>query len=210
MPAEDSGREVRREALEPGLPVDEAPREPARRGVGVDLVVRHLVARALELDRAEEELGRAFARTRRVETREAAREVDECDPHAGRGYRRRPSDPRLPSTAMHRQQREARKAGQPRRVVDRAPGRRRDVPGPRPLPRQPRLTPALRRRSPPELDDVQRGLVEALDRDGYVSLRFADLVGEDVWKQVDEQGAAFIAETERTMVEGGLGKVRAG
>ena len=40
------------------------------------------------------------------------------------------------------------------------------------------------------VDDVQRGLVEALDRDGYVSLRFADLVGEDVWKQVDEQGAA--------------------
>ncbi len=63
---------------------------------------------------------------------------------------------------------------------------------------------------PPVLDDVQRGLVEALDRDGYVSLRFADLVGEDVWKQVDEQGAAFVAETERTMAEGGLGKVRAG
>lgn len=61
-----------------------------------------------------------------------------------------------------------------------------------------------------ELDDLQRSLVDALDADGYVSLRFADLVGDDVWNAVDAQGTAFIAETERTMAEGGLGRVRAG
>ena len=62
----------------------------------------------------------------------------------------------------------------------------------------------------PALDDVQRGLVEALDREGYVSLSFADLVGDDVWQAVDAQGTAFIAETEQAMAEGRLGKVRAG
>jgi hypothetical protein len=62
----------------------------------------------------------------------------------------------------------------------------------------------------PSLDDLQQSLVEALDRDGYVSLPFADLVGEDVWRAVDGQGAAFIAETERTIAEGGRGKVRLG
>ena len=62
----------------------------------------------------------------------------------------------------------------------------------------------------PALDDVQRGLVEAVDREGYVSLAFADLVGDDVWQAVDAQGTAFIAETELAMAEGRLGKVRAG
>ncbi len=62
----------------------------------------------------------------------------------------------------------------------------------------------------PALDELQRGLVEALDRDGYVTLRFADLAGEEAWQAVDTQGEAFIAKTERTMAEGGLGKVRAG
>jgi hypothetical protein len=62
----------------------------------------------------------------------------------------------------------------------------------------------------PVLDDVQRRVVDALDADGYVSLPFAELVGEEVWQAVDAQGAAFVAETERRMAEGGLGKVRAG
>jgi hypothetical protein len=57
---------------------------------------------------------------------------------------------------------------------------------------------------------VQRGLVEALDREGYVTLPFADLVGEDAWYAVEAQGEAFVAETERTLAEGGRGKVRAG
>ena len=62
----------------------------------------------------------------------------------------------------------------------------------------------------PVLDDLQRGLVEALDRQGYVTLPFADLVGEDVWRGVEAQGETFIAESERTLAEGGRGKVRAG
>jgi hypothetical protein len=62
----------------------------------------------------------------------------------------------------------------------------------------------------PVLDDLQRGLVESLDRDGYVSLPFADLVGKESWSAVETQGAAFVADTERTLAEGGQGKVRAG
>ena len=62
----------------------------------------------------------------------------------------------------------------------------------------------------PELDETQRGLVEALDRDGYVTLPFTELVGEETWKGIEAQGAAFVAETERTIAEGGSGKVRAG
>jgi len=62
----------------------------------------------------------------------------------------------------------------------------------------------------PDLDDTQRGLVQALDRDGYVTLPFTELAGEEAWKAVEAQGDAFIAETERTLAEGGSGKVRAG
>lgn len=62
----------------------------------------------------------------------------------------------------------------------------------------------------PVLNDVQRGIVEALDREGYVTLPFSELVGEDVWHAVQAQGNAFVEETERTLAEGGRGKVRAG
>lgn len=62
----------------------------------------------------------------------------------------------------------------------------------------------------PELDDLQRGLVEALDRDGYVTLPFTDLLDEAAWERLAAQGARFVADTERTLAEGGRGKVRAG
>lgn len=62
----------------------------------------------------------------------------------------------------------------------------------------------------PELDDTQRGLVEALDRDGYVTLPVVDLLQEHDWQAIASQGDAFVAETERTIAEGGRGKVRAG
>jgi hypothetical protein len=62
----------------------------------------------------------------------------------------------------------------------------------------------------PQLDDTQRGIVEALDRDGYVTLTFTELAGDEAWKAIEAQGAAFITETERTLAEGGSGKVRAG
>ena len=62
----------------------------------------------------------------------------------------------------------------------------------------------------PKLDETQRGIVDALDRDGYVTLPFTDLAGDEPWKAIAAQGTAFIAETERTLAEGGSGKVRAG
>ena len=62
----------------------------------------------------------------------------------------------------------------------------------------------------PELDDTQRRIVDSLDREGYVSLPFTDLVTEEQWQAIDGQGAAFIAETERALAEGGRGKVRPG
>ncbi len=62
----------------------------------------------------------------------------------------------------------------------------------------------------PELDETQRGLVDALDREGYVTLPFTELFDEERWQAIEAQGAAFVAETERTIAEGGIGKVRAG
>ena len=62
----------------------------------------------------------------------------------------------------------------------------------------------------PQLDATQRGLVEALDRDGYVTLPFTDLLDGAHWERLEAQGAAFIADTERTIEAGGQGKVRAG
>ena len=62
----------------------------------------------------------------------------------------------------------------------------------------------------PELDETQRGIVEALDREGYVTLPFTQLFDEETWKGIEAQGAAFVADTERTIAEGGSGKVRAG
>ena len=74
---------MRRQAAEARLAVDEASREPTRGRTGVDLVVAHVVALALELDAAEEELRRAFPRPRRVQPGEPAGEVDEGDAHGG-------------------------------------------------------------------------------------------------------------------------------
>ena len=61
-----------------------------------------------------------------------------------------------------------------------------------------------------QLDETQRGLVEALDRDGYVTLPFTDLHSQETWERLAAQGAAFVEETERTIAAGGQGKVRAG
>jgi Phytanoyl-CoA dioxygenase (PhyH) len=62
----------------------------------------------------------------------------------------------------------------------------------------------------PELDETRRGLVEALDRDGYVTLPFTDVFTGDEWAAIEAQGATFVADTERTLAEGGSGKVRPG
>ena len=60
------------------------------------------------------------------------------------------------------------------------------------------------------LDEVQRRIVDALDRDGYVTLPFTDLFDEERWQAIEARGAEFVAETERTLAAGGSGKVRAG
>jgi hypothetical protein len=62
----------------------------------------------------------------------------------------------------------------------------------------------------PELDETQRSIVDALDRDGYVTLPFTDLAATEQWDAIEAQGAGFVAETERTLAEGGSGKVRPG
>jgi hypothetical protein len=62
----------------------------------------------------------------------------------------------------------------------------------------------------PALDERQRDIVEALDREGYVTLPFTDLFAEDRWQAIEAQGASFVAETEREIAAGGTGKVRAG
>jgi hypothetical protein len=51
--------------------------------------------------------------------------------------------------------------------------------------------------SPPALSDVQRRIVDAVDREGYTTLRFDELVSDDALRNaVLEQGAAFVEDTE--------------
>ena len=155
--------------LEPRLPIDEPAGEAARGRIRIDLEVPDVVADPLQLDPAEQELRRPLARPRGVEPRQPAGVVDEGDPHRGR---------RLPSStlpgdapAAH----EALEARQPGRVGGRAARHRRDVRAARAPARQPPGAPAILVRVTAARRD-QRGLVEALERDGYVTLPFADLV----------------------------------
>jgi hypothetical protein len=50
---------------------------------------------------------------------------------------------------------------------------------------------------PPGLDEAQRRVLAALDEDGYATLAFAELAGEETANAVQAQGDAFIAETEQ-------------
>jgi hypothetical protein len=52
---------------------------------------------------------------------------------------------------------------------------------------------------PPGLDEAQRRVLAALDEDGYATLAFAELAGEETANAVQAQGDAFIAETERAL-----------
>jgi hypothetical protein len=65
--------------------------------------------------------------------------------------------------------------------------------------------------APPVLDDLQRHLVDELDREGNIVLPFTDLVGADEWAAIDAQARAFVESTERALADGGAQlKVRAG
>lgn len=56
--------------------------------------------------------------------------------------------------------------------------------------------------SPPALSDLQRHIVEAVDREGYTTVRFDELVSDDALRDaVLEQGAAFVEATERGLRE---------
>ncbi len=64
---------------------------------------------------------------------------------------------------------------------------------------------------PPTLDDQQRSIVEALDRDGYVALPFSDFLHDQaLCDEVQAMGDAFIERTEAALRTGGRLKVRAG
>lgn len=201
---------MRRESLEACLPVDEALCHPSGQCVRIDLVVLDIVPLTLELDGTEQELRRRSPGARIVKACKTTGKMNERDPHrVPRLTAALRTAARLPCAAMHRQRtklasRVTRVASSIERrgivatyeIHDRLLGNR-----------------SARKRftaDRPALDDVQRGIVDALDREGYVTLPFSDLVGEDAWKAVESQGASFVAETERTLAEGGTGKVRAG
>jgi ectoine hydroxylase-related dioxygenase (phytanoyl-CoA dioxygenase family) len=58
----------------------------------------------------------------------------------------------------------------------------------------------------PQLDDVQRSIVEALERDGYATVPFEELVTDDsLRREVEEQGARFASETETALSTDGDG-----
>jgi hypothetical protein len=68
---------------------------------------------------------------------------------------------------------------------------------------------AARRRlahQPPELDDVQRAVVEDLEREGYATVPFHELEPDTtVRAEIEEQGRRFAAETEHALASDGEG-----
>lgn len=65
-----------------------------------------------------------------------------------------------------------------------------------------RVSRRLHAESPPALRDVQRRIVEAVDREGYTTVRFDELVSDEALRgAVLAQGAAFVEETERGLRE---------
>src|SRR5438067_1220283 len=58
---------------------------------------------------------------------------------------------------------------------------------------------ASRRRytqTPPQLDDVQQGVVDRLRDEGYATLPLSDLVNPSVSGEIEADAAEFVAETE--------------
>ncbi len=52
----------------------------------------------------------------------------------------------------------------------------------------------------PELDDAQQRIVSELSTDGYCVVPFADVFSDPAsWKTIEEQSAAFVAETEAAL-----------
>ena len=196
---------MRREPLEPRLAVDEPPGEPPRRRSRVDLVVRDLVARSAPA-RSPPKRNSVGPSPDRAASSRASRpgKWTKAIRTAGGGYRR------YPPGSMHRQRTKLAKrvnrvaSAVERRGIVATYELHERLLGNRSARRQ--FAVRTRRSS----TRSQRGLVEALDREGYVTLPFTDLVDEESGRRIEAQGAAFVAETERTIAEGGQGKVRAG
>lgn len=49
---------------------------------------------------------------------------------------------------------------------------------------------------PPELDEVQRGVLDDLRRDGIAVLPFTDLFGEELWSRLAADSAAFVEQAQ--------------
>src|SRR6266508_4327597 len=136
---QSSRAQVRREAPEARIAVDETPGDPRDLSVRIDLVVLDPVPHALELDGAEQKLRGPRPGARRGEPREPAGKMDERDPHA---TRREATELRFtgapPAHATRRPHPGTRPSGGP---GGRAIGHHRDIPAPRPHalePQQPR------------------------------------------------------------------------
>jgi hypothetical protein len=66
--------------------------------------------------------------------------------------------------------------------------------------------------APPELDEVQRGIVDRLREEGYATLPLSELTQDpDVWRELETDAAQFVAETEAGLAreqEGGESALR--
>jgi hypothetical protein len=62
----------------------------------------------------------------------------------------------------------------------------------------------------PSLDDVQQGIVESLNSDGFIVLPLSDLLEEELAGAVLDQGASFVAETEDALAAEASGGSAAG
>src|SRR5437588_6882397 len=58
----------------------------------------------------------------------------------------------------------------------------------------------------PELDAVQQTVVDRLREEGYASLPFAEVVGEEAWRLIDEEAQRFISETEAALAREAAGE----
>ena len=134
--------------------------------------------------------------------------MDEGDPHRAGGYRRRP----LPSSNL-RGRCTARRTKLAKRVNRVASSvERRGIVATYEIHDRLLGTAARGRSSPPtspELDETQRGIVDSLDREGYVTLPFTDLVDEESGR--DRRAGRRVRRRDRAEIaEGGSGKVRPG
>jgi hypothetical protein len=63
----------------------------------------------------------------------------------------------------------------------------------------------------PELDDVQRRILADVEAEGYATVAFTELFGDEQWQELEAMRDRFVAETEADLAKGGDNvRVRAG